>query len=73
MRKRKRKSVKAACLCESHDIKLFYTIKSGRNRGDTRQLSQAPIHLVRWSEDAPDLRLITVHTSSLIGDGCGGS
>jgi hypothetical protein len=33
--------VKAACLFESHDIKLFYTIKLGRNRRDTRQLSQA--------------------------------
>jgi hypothetical protein len=49
-------SVKAACLCESHDVKL------GRKRGDTRQLSQAPIHLVHWSEDAPDLRLTTVQT-----------
>ena len=42
-KKRARMSVKVACLCKSRDIKLFYTIKVGK---EERQLSRAPIHLV---------------------------
>ena len=38
--------MKAAYLCESHDIKLFYTIKLGRKR---ETLGSYHKHLFTWS------------------------
>jgi len=40
--KKARMSVKVACLCEGRDIKLFYTIKLGRKRGDTKVAITSP-------------------------------